>query len=100
VSVRRSLAARFSGPVLEGHKGCAVEVPFDPKERWGTSPVALRPGRRGHRVSVRIGSHAFASAVVPRSRRWWLLLDPDVLKKAKLSPGDTVSIEIRPAEGA
>ena len=97
MGVRRGLAARFSGVVSEGHKGCAVEVPFDPKERWGVSPVSLRPGRRGHRVAVRLGSRSFPSAVVGRSRKWWLVLPDDVLEGAGLLPGATVSLEIRPS---
>lgn len=96
MSVRRSLAARFSGVIREGHKGCAIEVPFDPKERWGVIPIALRPGRRGHRVTARLGKHSFESTVVGRSKTWWLVLGDDLLRDAGLAPGETVSVEIRP----
>ena len=96
MGVRHGLAARFSGIIREGHKGCAIEVPFDPKERWGVSPVAIRPGRRGHRVTARLGTRSFESTVVARSRAWWLVLADDLLRDAGLVPGETVSVEIRP----
>lgn len=98
MSVSRTPAARFSGVIREGHKGCAIEVPFDPKERWGVSPVALRPGRRGHRVTARLGTHSFESTVVGRSKAWWLVLGEDLLRETGLAPGETVSVEIRPGK--
>lgn len=97
MGVRRGLAARFSGVIVEGHKGYAIEVPFDPNERWG-SPIALRPGRRGHRVTARLGTHTFESTVVGRSKKWWLVLGDDLLRDAGLAPGETVSVEIRVEE--
>ncbi len=97
MSVSRGSAARFSGVILEGHKGCAIEVPFDPAERWGSSPVALRPSRRGHRVAARLGAHSFDTAVVSRQKKWWLELGDDLLREAGLEPGIVVSVEIRPA---
>ncbi|HEX5010862.1 MAG TPA: hypothetical protein VFY71_10715 [Planctomycetota bacterium] len=41
---------QFRGIILEGHKGAAVPVPFDPVQRWGLPARALWRGRRGHRV--------------------------------------------------
>jgi hypothetical protein len=52
-------AERFDAIVLSGHKGLAFEVPFDPGERWGVAPVALRPGRRGVPVRGSVNGKAF-----------------------------------------
>lgn len=30
---------RFKGEVLEGHKGFAIEVPFNPETKWKSPPV-------------------------------------------------------------
>jgi len=34
--------AQFTATLLEGHKGAAFEVPFDPEERWEMPPEKLR----------------------------------------------------------
>lgn len=86
----------FRGVLLEGHKGAAVEVPFDPAEEWGTSATALWKGRRGQRVRGTLNRVAFESAIVARSKRFWLLVDDDVLVRAKTSVGDDVAIVIEP----
>jgi hypothetical protein len=62
--------ATFSGELLEGHKGPAVEVPFDPAARSRTSAVPLWRGRRGHPVRGLLNGRAFESVIVPRSRRF------------------------------
>jgi hypothetical protein len=41
-------AARFNTPLLDGHRGAAVEVPFDPSERWQMQRQQIRSGRRSH----------------------------------------------------
>ncbi len=90
-------AARFRGEVLAGHKEAAVEVPFDPGERFGSQAVSIRRGRRGHPVRASIGDVSFDGYVVARSRRFWLLLDDDVLRRAEAAVGDTVVVALRPA---
>jgi hypothetical protein len=89
--------ARLRGEILSGHKGAAVEVPFDPAARWGSRAQAIRPGRRGHPVRARIEKVEFESHVVARSRRHWLLLSEDVLTRAGAKVGDVVDVELRPA---
>jgi Domain of unknown function (DUF1905) len=68
----------FSGELVSGHKQKAVEVPFDPEPEWQLQLQALRPGRRGFRVKATINSSAFDSAIVPRQKRWFLLIGSDV----------------------
>jgi len=93
-----SKAERFSSVVLAGHKGLGFEVPFDPRKRWGRAPVSLRPGRRGHRVSGTVNDKAFESAVVGRSRRFFLLVTDGMAKASRLSEGSRVRVSLRPQE--
>jgi predicted DNA-binding protein (MmcQ/YjbR family) len=88
--------AKFTAVLVEGHKGAAFEVPFDPAERWDIAPVRLRAGRHGHRVAGKVNGVAFESAVVPRLRRFWVLIDEDVREQAKLEVGGTAKIALRP----
>jgi hypothetical protein len=88
---------RFEGVVLLGHKEAAVEVPFDPETRWSIPAAPLRPGRRGHFVRGNLNGTQFESAIVPRSKRFWLLLRDEILKSARVSAGDRVKVAIEPA---
>jgi hypothetical protein len=92
--------ARFTATLLDGHKGAAFEVPFDPAERWGTPSRALRRGRHGHRVRGSINGTRFDSEVVPRARSFFVVIDSKVQKAAGLSVGDRARISIQPSEGA
>jgi hypothetical protein len=91
---------RFTAVLAEGHKGYAFEVPFDPAERWGIAPVRLRAGRNGHRVAGKVNGVAFESAVVARSKKFWLLIDDDVREQAKLEIGSVAKIAMRPINTA
>ena len=86
----------FRGIILDGHKGAAVPVPFDPAERWGLPARALWRGRRGHRVSGRLAGKAFESAIVGRQRRFYVLVDEELLARARVRVGDTVEVEVQP----
>ena len=87
----------IEGAVVSGHKEDALEVPFDPKARWGIEPAQVRPGRRGFPVRAELGKHVFATYVVARSGRFWLLLPPVVEEKAGIRPGSRVSVSLRAA---
>jgi uncharacterized protein DUF1905 len=87
---------RFSAVLLEGHKGTAVEVPFDPAERWGQAPSVLRPGRHGHWVRGVLAGVHFTSTIVPRSGRFWLMVDDSLRKAAGVRPGDSVRVSLDP----
>jgi predicted DNA-binding protein (MmcQ/YjbR family) len=87
---------RFTATLLEGHKGAAFEVPFDPAEQWGIDPIRLQAGRLGHRVAGKVNGIAFESVVVPRSKKFWLVIDDDIRKKTKLDVGSTAKIAMHP----
>jgi hypothetical protein len=89
--------ARFTTTLLDGHKGAAFEVPFDPAERWSIEPSRLRAGRNGHRVIGTVNGVGFDSAIVPRAKKFWVEIDDEVMKRAKLEIGRAVKIDLRPA---
>ncbi|HMG33430.1 MAG TPA: DUF1905 domain-containing protein [Blastocatellia bacterium] len=85
---------RFKGEVLEGHKGFAIEVPFNPETKWKIAAGPLWRGRRGHRVRARINRATFETFIVPRARRFFLLIDDGATSAARLTPGDIVAVEV------
>jgi Domain of unknown function (DUF1905) len=89
-------AIRFNAPILSGHKSAAVEVPFDPGTKWQTSAQQLQPGRRGHLAHATLNGAKFDSAIVARSRRFWLLVDDAVLTAAKAEVGEIVDVTVAP----
>jgi Domain of unknown function (DUF1905) len=88
---------KFKGEVLSGHKEDAVEVPFDPSAVWGLDPQPVRPGRRGHRVKGSLNGKSFESFVVPRQKRFYLLIDEATERKAGVAAGDVVEIALEAA---
>jgi hypothetical protein len=90
------LGEKFTAILLEGHKGAAVEVPFDPARRWGLAEVRLEPGRFGHFVNGRLNGEQFESVVVPRARGFYLLISPEQQAAAHLAVGDAVQVILHP----
>jgi len=91
---------KFKAEVLSGHKENAVEVPFDPTQEWNLEPQPLWRGRRGHSVRAKVNGVAFESAVVPRQKRFYLLIDAETGRAAKISEGDLVNVELQPQPSA
>jgi Domain of unknown function (DUF1905) len=87
-----------NGVLLTGHKGPAVEVPFDPAPRWGTRQVPLRPGRRGFPVAVVLSGAPFESVIVSRMRRFFVLVPWSVARQVGLAVGDRVRLVVRLAQ--
>lgn len=86
---------QFTAEVLTGHKGDAVEVPFNPSEVWGLPPRPIWRGRRGHPVSGTLNGFPFAeSFIVPRSQKFFMIIDKDMEREAGVSAGDTVRLRI------
>jgi hypothetical protein len=88
-------AQTFEATLLSGHKEDAVEVPFDPAERLGLSRESLGPGRRGDRVKATLNRHTFESAIVARSKRFWLLVPASVVRATGVAVNDSVQISLR-----
>lgn len=87
----------FTAELLSGHKQEALEVPFDPAAEWNIQPQPLWRGRRGFRVKARVKGIAFDSSIVPRQRKFFLLIDSEVVKSAGLVAGAKVRATIQPA---
>jgi len=88
---------RFKAQLLSGHKEMmAVEVPFDPAAEWQIDPKPLWRGRRGHSVDAVINRVAFESAIVPRQKRFYLLVDAETAKSAGISTGGLVEVSVEP----
>ena len=88
----------FDAVLLSGHKQDAVELPFDPAQRWDSKPVVLRPGRRGHRVAGSLNGVAFESCVVSRSKRHYVLVEEPLRLQAGVAVGDKVRIALHPVD--
>jgi Domain of unknown function (DUF1905) len=86
------------GVLLTGHKGPAVEVPFDPAQKWGARQVLLGPGRRGYAVEVVLNRARFLSAIVSRMRRFFVLVPSSVAQREGVSVGDHVRLSVTLAE--
>ena len=89
--------ATFSATILSGHKEDAVEVPFDPAQRWNSEPASIRAGRRGHPVHAEIGGHGFDTHIVARSKKFWLLLPREAEAAAGISAGSRIEVTVKPA---
>ena len=88
--------SRVSGVVLAGHKEAAIEVPFDPAGRFRVEAAALRAGRRGHRVRATFRMVSFETEIVPRSKRFWLVLPETALADLGAAEGDRIELEVEP----
>jgi hypothetical protein len=86
---------QFKAEVLSGHKDNAVEVPFDPSDVWDIAPK-LWLGRRGHEVQGCLNGFPFESCIVPRQKRFFMIIDEDIRKQAKISVGDIVTASVKP----
>ncbi|MCK6448377.1 MAG: DUF1905 domain-containing protein [Planctomycetes bacterium] len=88
---------RFRAVVLDGQKGCAVQVPFDPAEEWGELPTEIVYQRvRGVPVRGKLEGESFESWIILRWKKHFLLLDDTVLRASTLAPGELASIEVAP----
>ena len=87
----------FSGELLSGHKQDALEVPFDPAAEWKIQPQPLWRGRRGFPIKARLKGVAFESSIVPRQKRFFLLIDPEVLESTGVVVGSRIRVTVEPA---
>ena len=87
---------KFKAELLSGHKEDAVEVPFDPAKEWGVPAKPLWRGRRGHLVNATVNGFAFEGSIVPRQKKFYLLIDAEAAKAAGVSNGVKVEVVVEP----
>ena len=81
----------FATVVEAGHMGLVyIQIPFDPSVAWDVRPR--------HFVQGRLNGCPFQGEVGFRRRKFYMLLDEDLQRVAKLSPGDAVEVVIEPRE--
>ena len=88
----------FTGELLSGHKGNALEVPFDPAKEWKIEAQLLWRGRRGFGVRARVKDRTFESSIVPRQKKFYLLIETEIVKAAGLDLGSRVRVTVEPME--
>jgi hypothetical protein len=86
----------FKAEILPGHKDSAVEVPFNPVLIWKVDAKPLWRGRKGHEVKGKLNGVAFESFIVPRSKTFWMLIDEELKRKARIQDGQVVRVSIEP----
>ena len=86
----------FTAELLSGHKQNALEVPFDPAEEWHIQARPLWRGRRGFPVKARIQGHAFESRIVPRQKKFFLLIDREVVESTDVVVGSRMRVTVEP----
>ena len=94
--VRMKKKKKFKAEVLSGHKENAVEVPFDPAKEWGIPPKPLWRGRRGHFVNATVNGFSFEGSIVPRQKKFYLLIDAEAGKAVGVSEGLLALVEVEP----
>jgi hypothetical protein len=93
--------ARFEAELIEGHKGVTVVlVPFDPEERWSLKPVRLDTRRHGWLVIGSANGVAFEGYVGERWNRFFIIIDSELRKAAKVAVGDTLKMMVEPTSSA
>ena len=81
---------------MTGHKDtAAVEVPFNPLELWKVEAKPLWKGRRGVEVEATINGILFQSCIVPRQKRYYMLVDKEVISATGVAPGVKVTASVR-----
>lgn len=88
---------KFKGEVISGHKEDAVEVPFDPGSVWNLGSQPLWRGRRGHVVEGKLNGREFTSIVIPRQKKFFMVIDASIEQSAGITAGDLVEISLKPS---
>jgi len=81
--------------ICAGHEEQALEVPFDPAQRWGVTAQPLWSGRRGA-VRAILHGEPFDTVIVSRSKRYRLLLPAAAEVAAGVCAGDAVERRMAP----
>jgi Domain of unknown function (DUF1905) len=89
----------FHAEILDGHKGAAVIVPFDPAAEWGSTPAAVpAPWKLGHLVRGTLAGQRFDGWIGKRWGRHFLLVDEALQRQAGITIGDVVIVSLSPRD--
>ncbi|HEY3225746.1 MAG TPA: DUF1905 domain-containing protein [Planctomycetota bacterium] len=92
---------KFRAEVRAGHKGCAVELPFDPARTWGVRPTRVVYQKvKGIAARGTLDGTPFESWIVHRWGNHFLLLGEGLLAEAGVRPGETVELRVGPGSDA
>ena len=86
----------FKSALMSGHKDNALEVPFNPTEVWRIEPAPLWRGRRGHNVKGKLNGHPFESSIVPRQKKFFLIIDKGIERATGVVDGEIVAVTLEP----
>jgi hypothetical protein len=53
-------------------------------------------GRRGHFVNATVNGFSFESSIVPRQKKFYMLIDAEAKKAARVSEGLVVQVAVEP----
>lgn len=82
---------KFATAVEAGHKGLIyIRIPFDPSVTWDV--------RTRHFVRGSLNGCSFEGEIGFRRRKFYMLLDEELQRVAKLAPGDNVEVAMEPRE--
>ena len=90
---KRAMIA-FVGEMVPGSSDASVCIPVDPTTCWG-APQVLE-GRPSYRVQGTVQGWDFRGVVIPRAKRFWLLLPPTFIRTLGLGKGDELRITLVP----
>jgi hypothetical protein len=83
--------------LIEGHKGVTVVVvPFDPEEGWSQKPVRLDTRRHGWLITGTVNEAPFDGYIGERWGRFFIIIEPELRKAARVSVGDKLRIVVQP----
>jgi hypothetical protein len=84
---------KFKTKVEAGERGRVfITIPFTPADKWGKKPR--------HFVKGKINSTEFSGSLGTRGGVHFFPLNKDLQDAAELAPGDAVTVEIEPQDGA
>ena len=87
----------FQAEILDGHKGAAIIVPFDPAKTWKVEPAAVpAPWKKGYLVEGTMNRTPFESWIGHRWGRFFILVDQAQQKRIRAKVGDVVAVAVSP----
>jgi hypothetical protein len=82
-----SKTQKFTAEILKDDdtSGCAIVIPFDPKELFGRVRVP---------VTVTVNGYTYTSTICALDGRYWIPVNKTVREGAKVAAGEKVKVEV------